>query len=76
MGQGAMLTPEEQNAAAVAYALDRADRYRNDSCCRAVMDDVMQWLCDGEHIKAWECGELDDLKDIPIVKKALTGKYK
>ena len=46
---------------AAAWVLDRADQYRNDSCCKVAVGELVGPLASGEHIEAYRHGELDDL---------------
>ena len=50
-----------EREATIAYLLDRAEQYRNDSCCRAVFDELVQGLADGTHIECCAAGEYEDL---------------
>lgn len=59
----------EQHIAA-AWVLDRADRYPNDSPVRAALDEIMAGLANGEHLRAAEHGELDDILRVPFIRVA------
>ena len=59
----------EQHIAA-AWVLDRADRYPNDSPVRAALDEIMAGLANGEHLRAAEHGELDDMLRVPFIRVA------
>jgi len=45
----------------IAYLLDRAEQYRNDSACRAVFDELVEGLADGRHVQCCAAGEYADL---------------
>ena len=61
-----------RDLAAAAWVLDRADQIPNASGARAVLDEIMQGLADGEHGAALKHGELDDLMKAPFI--VLAGK--
>jgi hypothetical protein len=60
----------EERFAAAAWVLDRAEQYDNSSAVRAIFDGIVGGLANGEHIKAYQHGELDDLLKLPFIKTA------
>lgn len=60
----------ERDMAAAMWVLDRADRYDQSSGIVAALGEIASGLAEGEHIAAYEHGELDDLKDRPFIQIA------
>lgn len=56
-----VLEKSAPDAVVAAWLLDRAEQYGNDTCCRAVFDELMQGAAEGAHRAAFAHGELDDL---------------
>lgn len=50
-----------EREATIAFLLDRAEQYRNDSCCRVVFDEIVQVIAVGDHVERCAAGEYDDL---------------
>lgn len=53
----------------VAYILDRADQYANDSCCKCALEELAMKIADDEHLDAWAHNELEEWMKAPIVTK-------
>lgn len=65
-GKGAWRVPRTRqemkpNEIAAAYAIDRAEQYEQSSGIYSALVDVAAALANGEHVIAYEHGELDDL---------------
>jgi hypothetical protein len=45
----------------LAYLRDRAEQYKNSSGSRVAIENLIDEIHEGEHVKAWHAGELDDL---------------
>lgn len=60
----------ERDMVAVMWVLDRASQYDPSSRIVAALGAIACGLAEGEHIAAYEHGELDDLKDGPFIQRA------
>lgn len=61
---------EHRDAIAAAWVLDRAEQYDNSDRVRAAFDEIMRGLAEGEHVAAYEHGELDNNMTAPFIEIA------
>lgn len=54
-------TTLHERESVIAYLLDRAEQYDNNSGYRALFDDLVQELAEGRHADCRAAGEYDDL---------------
>ncbi|KKL48953.1 hypothetical protein LCGC14_2320380 [marine sediment metagenome] len=58
----------ERDMVAALWVLDRASQHGASSAIAMALGAIAVGLAEGEHIAAYEHGELDDLKDRPFIQ--------